>query len=131
MSYFNRRRRHAVVQVLKQEEIDSARKQEPLLKADSEPMQQSANASEASSTAYQTGYATSPPLNDQIKAHRAAASAHGQAAKAHRTAGKAAMSAAPTVGAAHFQQAQQHDQSQQSHASQAQGMQDSQDCGYR
>lgn len=131
MSYFNRQRQHAVVQVLKQEELDSSRQKEPLLKADSEPMQQTAAANQASSTAYQTGYSTSPPVNDQIKAHKAAASSHGQAAKAHRSAGKAVMAATPTVGAAHYQQAQQHDQSQQSHAGQAQSLQDQQDCGYR
>lgn len=131
MSYFNRRLQAAVVTVLKQEELDAAKKREPLIKADSEPMQQSEAANQASTSAYQTNYPSAPPVNDQIKAHKAAASLHGAAAKAHRTAGKAAMSSAPTVGAAYYQQAQQHDSAQQSHENQAQNMQDQQDCGYR
>lgn len=127
MSYFNRQLRHAVVQVLKQEE---STQKVVLLKADSEPMQASQQAADASQAAYATSYSAPPPVQDQIKAHKAAANFHVQAAKGHRTSGKAAMQATPTVGAAHYQQAQAHDRRAQDHASQAQYMQDQQDCGY-
>lgn len=128
MSYFNRIKQHAVIQVLKQEE---AAKKVSLLKADSEPMMASQQAQDASTQAYQSSYTAPPPVQDQIKAHKAAANLHMLAAKGHRASGKAVMEATPTVGAAHFQQAQAHDQSAQSHGFQAQNMQDAQDCGYR
>lgn len=131
MSYFNRRLQAAVVTVLKQEELDAAKKREPLIKADSEPMQQTSAANQASTQAYQTTYPDAPPVAGQIKAHKAAAALHGAAAKAHRQAGQAVMKDTPNVGAAYYQQAQQHDSAQQSHENQAQNMQDQQDCGYR
>lgn len=131
MSYFNRLQRHAVVQVLKAEELDTSRKVQPLLKADSEPMQQTATANQASSAAYQSGAPAAPPdVQEQIKGHKAAASAHFQAAKAHRVAGKAAQADSSTVASAHYQQARSHDQQAQSHQSQAQDMQDAKDQGY-
>lgn len=126
MSYFNRRYQHVVAAIEKKETAG-----EPILKADSEPMQQSTQAQQASSAAYSTQYTAPPPVQEQIKAHKAAASAHVQAAKGHRVSGKAAMQASPTVGAAHFQQAQMHDRMAQDHGQQAQSMQDQQDCGYR
>lgn len=127
MSYFNRIKQHAVVQVLKQEE---AAKKVSLLKADSEPMMASQQAQDASTQAYQSSYTAPPPVDDQIKAHKAAASAHVMAAKGHRTFGKAAMQATPAVGVAHYQQAQMHDRRAQDHSGQAQSMQDQQDCSY-
>lgn len=130
MSYFNRLQRHGVVQVLKQEELDSSRKVQPLLKADSEPMQQTATANQASGAAYQSQVPERTDVGDQIKAHKAAANAHFQAAKGHRVAGKAAQADSSTVAAAHYQQARSHDQQAQSHQSQAQDMQDAKDQGY-
>lgn len=131
MSYFSRRRQQAITNVAKAEEAKDKGTTDAILKADSEPMQQTAQANQASNQAYQSqAPQAQPPVNDQIKAHRGAASAHAQAAKAHRVAGKAAVSAAPTVAAAHYQQAQSHDQQAQNHYNQAQSMQDAQDQGH-
>jgi hypothetical protein len=123
MSYFQRNRR--VVQ-------PPIKKVEPVLKDGTEPMQQSAQANDASSQAYQSqAPQAGPPMNDQIKAHLAAAKAHYAADDAHRKAGKTAMQDTPQVGNAHFQQAKSHFNQAQSHEGQARDMQDQKDCGYR
>lgn len=130
MSYFNRQKHQVMTHLQKAEAAKALVVKEPLIKDDSEPMQQSAQASQASNQAYQSEYNAPPPVEERIKAHKTAGVAHRNAAKFHRASGKSVMQATPMVGAAHYAQAQMHDRSASSHEDQAQNMQDQKDCGY-